>query len=213
MNIKKIFKRFYKELNDHYGRHRSWDRCYLYFGTNKPEVELAYLHLTAFLASFGMYRGSGRLSKIDYVVNKGATEIILKYKHLRQFSPDVGEIMNLKRELESYYKNKEIGVSPTNTLISKIIFGTLGCTPAYDTYFLLGIKEFGIKNSKFKISNKFDKDGLKLFYDFYEEKKNDFEFVKKEVELKTKVEYPPMKLIDLYFWLIGDEKIRNKNKK
>src|SRR3989338_201229 len=101
-NIQEAFRMFYKSLVISNNRDLAWERCYQYFGTDKPKVELGYLHLTAFLAVFGMYRGSSKL-------------------------------------LKKYYGGN--GISPTNTLISKVMLGTLGCVPAYDTSFIQGLRK------------------------------------------------------------------------
>ena len=68
------------------------------------------LQLAFYLASWGMYRGSLFLLQKDYKV------------HI----PVVKE-QELKNQLSF-------------TLITKILMGTLGCVPAYDRYFIAGIK-------------------------------------------------------------------------
>src|SRR3989344_5500275 len=173
-NIQEAFRMFYKSLVISNNRDLAWERCYQYFGTDKPKVELGYLHLTAFLAVFGMYRGSSKLSKKDYFVNRGAVEIILNYNHkqLREFSFDFGnieKIMKLKRKVE---KDK-------------------------------------------KIFHTFNKKSIAQLYEFYnyKEHKDDFEKVKEKIKSITQVEYPPMRLVDLYFWLIGNKKDEDKKKR
>jgi len=214
-NIQEAFRMFYKSLVISNNRDLAWERCYQYFGTDKPKVELGYLHLTAFLAVFGMYRGSSKLSKKDYFVNRGAVEIILNYNHkqLREFSFDFGnieKIMKLKRKLEKYYGGN--GISPTNTLISKVMLGTLGCVPAYDTSFIQGLRK--VEKDK-KIFHTFNKKSIAQLYEFYnyKEHKDDFEKVKEKIKSITQVEYPPMRLVDLYFWLIGNKKDEDKKKR
>ena len=115
-----------------------------------------------------------------------------------------------KRKLEKYYGGN--GISPTNTLISKVMLGTLGCVPAYDTSFIQGLRK--VEKDK-KIFHTFNKKSIAQLYEFYnyKEHKDDFEKVKEKIKSITQVEYPPMRLVDLYFWLIGNKKDEDKKKR
>lgn len=68
---------------------------------------------------------------------------------------DINLIINLGESIRQNYTERlkndvENNVKkPTETLISKILLGTLCCAPAYDRYFREKLKLKGIKNSGF----------------------------------------------------------------
>lgn len=59
--------------------------------------------------------------------------------------------------------NKRANINVTDTLITKIILGTFGCVPAYDMYFLKGLKYNGFKSRRF---NEYLLRELINFYEF-----------------------------------------------
>ncbi|MFW5982925.1 MAG: hypothetical protein ACOCQ4_00340, partial [bacterium] len=77
-------------------------------------------------------------------------------------------------------------------LITKILLGTIGCIPAYDNYFKKGLKKKGYVQS-FKPEPAFDR-----MLDFY---KNNWDEINSLTKYGT-----PMKIIDMYFFLVGLEK-------
>lgn len=108
----------------------------------------------------------------------------------------------IKDTIESYENNinkingerKEISV--TDTLCSKILLGVYGIMPAYDRYFINGIKAHGLQNTYLCESS------LKTLVQFYHEFID--EFMKcSELFFYDKVYYPSVKLIDMYFCQIG----------
>ena len=103
-------------------------------------------------------------------------------------------ILNLIEELSSYYRNTH-DVTPTDTLISKIILGTLGCLPAFDRFFIDGVKEkeYSFKNLKNK--------SLEGLFAFVESNQIELKNIQ-----KLHPKYPTMKIVDMYFWQIGFEK-------
>lgn len=74
--------------------------------------------------------------------------------------------------------------------------GTMGCVPAYDRYFISGIKYLKVSTGNYNINSI-----LKLV-DFYEKYFEEFETVRKNMKIKE-LEYPQMKLIDMCFWQVG----------
>ena len=204
-----------------FNRHDSWEHCYTAFG--KKESQDLALHLGFFLASWGMYRGSAGLLQKSYKIHEGAIEIIKGYLYLRSemiFADDWKKgVANLQEELMKYYGSsnfwfprikkksgikiveKDNKIKPTDTLISKIILGTLGCLPAYDGYFLAGIEK---ENKNFKI--RLGSDSLSQLSKIISDK--DFEI--KECK-KIWEEYPTMKLLDMYYWQVGFD-LDEKNK-
>lgn len=178
--------------------------------SNKTEsYDTLALHLGFYLASWGMYRGSSGLLWKDYKIHCGAIEILRNHSHLKFDSigemRDVDEILYLVSELKGCYSQitymkgeEEKVISSTDTLISKVILGSLGCLPAFDRYFNLGFfgKESLIINKK-SLSSVFDKT-LKM--------KPEIEKSQNWIFEKTNFWYPVMKVVDMYYWQLGFEK-------
>ena len=72
-------------LHDRFHRYKSWDNCFKIFSNEKPDDNHA-LQLGFYLASWGMYRGSGGLLQKNHLIHEGAVEIIYKnsYKILKK---------------------------------------------------------------------------------------------------------------------------------
>ena len=159
-----------------------------------------------------MYRGSTFLLKKDYKIHLPIVHVLSdpKYEKLRALDfktkaedkIKIGLIMDLGQEIRRIYKKN---FKPTDTLITKILLGTLGCVPAYDQNVVAGLKKTGIKPASFGVNSL---EGLILFY-----RKNEAEFNGLKSEMKTqegKIKYPVMKLLDMYLWTIGEAEIRAK---
>ena len=58
---------------------------------------------------------------------------------------------------------------PSNTLVTKILLGTLGCVPAYDRYFIDGMKQSNLPNKKFSPNS------IKTLQKFYTDNKIEFD--------------------------------------
>lgn len=91
---------------------------------------------------------------------------------------------------------------PTETLITKILMGTLGCTPAYDTYFIKGISAFNFMNRHFRLGS--ESKSLNELIDFFEKHEGEFK-IRSRLKLQEdkRILYPEMKLLDMMFWRIG----------
>ena len=181
-------------------RYNSWNHCYKAFGDlSKSDDELA-LHLGFYLASWGMYRGSSQLLQKDYTVHLNMVEVIRAFQDLRCTAESEVSIKNLDRVIALIQATKEvyrcIGVTATNTLVTKIILGTLGCLPAYDRFFIAGLKQ--CKEPFTTLS----KSSLTKLLSYVKEHKQKLENIKLEKNLEG---YPLMKLVDIYFWQIGYE--------
>ena len=77
--------------------------------------------------------------------------------------------------------------------------GSLGCVPAYDRYFISGVKDQHITTGFFNIRS------LLKLVDFYENNREKLEQLRSEFEFHGLL-YPQMKILDLGFWQIGFEK-------
>lgn len=81
----------------------------------------------------------------------------------------------------------------SNTLITKIILGTFGCVPAYDTYFIKGLKRTSMQY------HSLSKNSIKELYDLAA--KNITEIKQTIVSMPAqKGIYTIMKMIDIYMW-------------
>lgn len=201
------------------GRSRSWEHCYRVFRDARtapsPDYDYLSLHLAFYLASWGMYRGSCFILQKDYKVHTPIVEEILKPEYDCLFGlacadlrdDDVWEqYTNLYKYIDDYFdpiRNEVAGrvvpspVSPV--LITKILMGTLGCVPAYDTFFEKGVRHLGLKEKNY------NEDSLLELADFYEEHNDRLEEARRGMQTEDLV-YPQMKLLDMGFWQVGFER-------
>lgn len=212
-------------------RYASYDFCYGYFQTHRhhlaENMELSCLHLWSYLASWGMLRGSSKL--LQECSMKSLSEVInyidrLPEKIWNIDVPDytseeiLDKIVKIYSDLQERvagikFEEDSTGVSPTKTLITKIMLGTLGCVPAFDNNFVKAFKnEFSntnqCPNCNRKMSPKcafsdLNKVALKCIYCFYHDNKQILEnrhypvigFNGKQTMNLT---YKIAKLIDMY---------------
>lgn len=218
MKTKSTILRFLNNIeidSDH--RYTSWENCYKAFQKNNNRETLS-IHLAFYLASWGMYRGSSGLLQKNYKVHDGAVDIILDYKHLQCSSSfeisrnNIKDLNGLIKELEKYYGSisftrnyKNYKINPTITLITKVIMGTLGCLPAFDRYFLHGVKQEDycfINLSEFC---------LEYLFHFVENiEYNEICECQNLLNEKREMFYPKMKIVDMYFWQLGYDDIFSK---
>lgn len=77
--------------------------------------------------------------------------------------------------------------------------GTLGCVPAYDRFFIDGIKKHKVTTQEYSL-----KSVLRLAK-FYEEHNDRLEEARRGMWTEDLI-YPQMKVLDMGFWQIGFEK-------
>lgn len=209
--------KFYDTLKkDENGRYRSWEHCYSNFinARDNKNAELDYLslQLAFYLASWGMYRGSSFLLQKDYKIHIPVVKELLK----KEYDPLAGiDCVELKREenqrlleninafLDEYYsnirdevKNIKVRNQLSSTLITKILMGTLGCVPAYDRYFISGIKKQKVASGNYNMKS------IIQLVDFYEKNIVELENIRKDMKVNG-MAYPQMKILDMAFWQIG----------
>lgn len=208
-------------LNKDNGRYRSWEHCYYIFNrarnnnarNNETYIDYLSLHLAFYLASWGMYRGSSFLLKRDYKTHEEAVKIILEEKYDKLCGIECSKLKDkkylellfkLSDRLNEYYTNirnetktddKKDKVS--DTLITKILMGTMGCVPAYDRYFVAGIRKQHVATGNFN-----EKSVISLI-EFYENLNEKLEIERRKLKIKEMLEYPQMKMLDMGFWQIG----------
>lgn len=209
-------------------RYRSWQHCYLFFATEKakqrPDLDLASLHLGFYLASWGMYRGSSFLLQKDYLVHKDAVRCLLSQKNLPLYEPDdrimdedkslAEDILALATELRQLYhqhyqntagrdgKTKE---DLSATLLTKVLMGAMGCSPAYDEFVRTALASNGL-------TQRFGLRSLRQVMAFVVEHKDAFHRAQADFRFDNH-RFPLMKLADMYFWQKGFEAGRKYRKK
>jgi len=199
-------------VEDTFHRYKSWEHCFTAFASETEEDHLA-LHLGFYLASWGMYRGSSGLLQKNYKIHIEAVSIIKSERYMplqcnssnEMISERICLLFELKNKLSKHYaeikfsrgNNTNLKISPTDTLISKILLGTLGCVPAYDRYFNMGLNQKKIQNKTLSESS------IENLLAVIKANKAALIEVQQSILAKTGVYYPFMKIMDMYFWQIG----------
>ena len=168
-----------------------------------------------------MYRGSSFLLQKDYKNHIPVVEEILRPEYNKLFgihcselkkNENLNTLKKLEENISSYYseerskyytkdlkEEKEVKNKLSSTLITKILMGTLGCVPAYDRYFIDGIKSQKVSTGIFNTKS------LLLLVDFYEQNEIKLEIERNKMEVYG-LPYPQMKFLDMGFWYIGYER-------
>ena len=203
----------------------------------KNQIDLACLNLAFYLASWGMYRGSTFVRWKDYKIYKGVVETLLKPEfndlwdpmyydallsgenEINENSYKIEKVFELKNDLiQSLELHRQItrlkglkivqeSKTVTDTLVTKILLGTMGCVPAYDNYFRKGLGAKAIKPR-----NGFNKRSFVRVLNFCKVDLIEFRKVKIPI-LRSEYYYPLMKIIDMYFWTVGAEENDKEQKK
>lgn len=219
---------FYNVLQqDKNGRYKSWEHCYSTFyearKETNPDVDYLSLMLAFYLASWGMYRGSSFLLQKDYKIHVPIVKELLKPKYdclvdikcVDFRDQKIQELVfhDLQLFFKDYYKDvrssvaeKETKRGVSDTLITKILMGTLACVPAYDRYFISGIKETKVSTGNYNINS------ILRLADFYETNQEKLEATRRTLKVGVH-DYPQMKMIDMGFWQIGFELDLNRGLK
>ena len=201
------------------GRSRSWEHCYRVFRDARtdpsPDYNYLSLHLAFYLASWGMYRGSSFLLQKDYKVHTPIVEEILKPEYdclfglacadLRE-SEVQGSLEKLHKYIAKHFRpirnevaGREVASPVSPVLITKILMGTLGCVPAYDRFFVDGIKKHKVTTQEYS------RKSVRKLAEFYEAHNDRLEEARRGMRTED-LTYPQMKLLDMGFWQVGFEK-------
>ena len=201
------------------GRSRSWEHCYRVFRDARtapsPDYDYLSLHLAFYLASWGMYRGSSFLLQKDYKVHKPIVEKVLKPEYdclfgiacadvrnddvreqLKKLSDDIADDF---RPIRNEVAGRVVRSQVSPILITKILLGTLGCVPAYDTFFEKGVRHLGLKEKNY------NEDSLLELAAFYEAHNDRLEEARRGMRVGD-LTYPQMKLLDMGLWQVGFER-------
>ena len=212
---------YYQMKNIPNHRYLSWEHCYSRFikarSKKNYDIDNLSLHLSFYLASWGMYRGSSFLLQRDYKVHCPIVEEILKPEYDVLVALNFEDLLNNKNKQQEMLKKlsdkltsiygkirkdviqKEIKKDASSVLLTKVLLGTLACTPAYDRFFVDAIKSEKITTGNYNLCSML---GLA---EFYQEHSEDFEKVRKIMRLVDGTIYLQMKFIDMGLWKIGFE--------
>lgn len=152
MSIRSIVRQYKQNSEDPHHRYLSQEICRNYFFKNRKTLlqrkELSCLHLAFYLASWGMLRASADLLQ----KNVHFYEWIIKYIfncRLEVWGIDVNQyddrrIALLSKIYDDLAENlKEKNVSPTDTLVTKIMFGVFESVPALDVNVKFALRRDG----------------------------------------------------------------------
>ena len=216
--------KFYDEL-DKNRNHRScsWEHCYSAFydvikNERVQDYDYLALHLAFYLASWGMYRGSSFLLQYDYKVHVvPIKEYLLDNKDLfgiewskldeDELKEKLNLLEDLSNKLKEYYEklrvaisDKDIKTEVSDILITKILLGSLGCVPAYDSFFKVAARKYNVTTGIYNTKS------INKLVEFYKNNENDLEETRKHLIIKnTDIKYPQMKLLDMALWELGQE--------
>ena len=102
--------------------------------------------------------------------------------------------MKLSESITEAYVASGAGV-PTDTLLTKILLGTVGCVPAYDRYFKKALADTGAASQVFSAKS------IRTLGNLYLAHKDEFEKLRKHCG--SRIEYPAAKILDMCFFEYG----------
>ena len=155
--------RLYTKGRKPHFRDASWGYCYSFFRDHREQRDAlrpggklhrqACMELAAYMASWGMYRGSGPLLQrsavqfgpvVEAMVNADAEGTSLWDLDVDRYGKETftlleAEVSRLRGALKKW-PVKDRGVTPT--VVTKLMLGVYGCVPAFDDYVRQGAGSF-----------------------------------------------------------------------
>jgi hypothetical protein len=234
--IENLLREYTKQINSLH-RYSSFDYCFNYFQAFKhsnnirglfaiENKEVSSLQLAFYLASWGMYRGSTALLKhsshvllpvLEWISSTDDTYWNVGLENYETNSNVMKDIyMNIGSRLNFTITDLPYRQQPTAVLITKIMLGVFGNTPALDEFLMAGIGENSLGSGGYKIQ--FEKvepiwQSLAKFYS-----KNKDLLCKHNMYSinfdgsKSSTRYSPAKIIDMVFFERGRATLK-KNRK
>lgn len=218
-------------------RYSSFDYCYNYFQSfyksnsisqigAKENLELSVLQLAYYLASWGMMRGSTALLRHSSHALIPVVEFIA-YTHEKYWDINIDNYDSRINDLGYLYTEigrlidiplikdgKDKAQEATTVLITKILLGVYGNTPAMDDFFMKGIGKSNFTNSNYLNSFKKVKNIWNDLSNFYKKHKPLFDsksIPSLQFDRKDSITmYPKAKLIDMLFFEKGNEIIKQE---
>jgi hypothetical protein len=180
-----------------------------------------------------MFRGSGLLIQKDYTIYGAIIDLLLRSDYQELWRPrflkgllmskgaisaddeQVGLVFDLAKQIRNYINELPIirnhrscreSANCTNTIVTKILLGTLVCTPAYDANFPKGLTARGVRRC-----GSFTRDCFTNLLNVCREERLWQALERQPIE-RYGVVYPVMRVVDLYFWKKGfDESEKNRH--
>jgi len=170
MKVEGNLRRYLADRSDPSGRYASFDYCYNYFQAHRetgvpvlrepPQLQISCLHLGFFLASWGMFRGSGKLLTRSARCFVPVIEAIVEAPtRVWDIDADCYTDEAVETIMAVYHSlGRVLPGGHSQTLVTKTMLGVFGCVPAFDTYVMRnpGMSTFGPR-------------ALRRIRDFYQE--------------------------------------------
>ena len=215
LGVEGIVEQFLKKANNKEHRYRSQELCYQYFysakkknvlANNNENLQLSCLHLAAYLASWGMYRGSSFLLKeknflfYESIVNY-ISELDIDYWGIdvNDYSTQYKRMVDVYERLAGFLRYED--KMATDTRVTKVMLGVFSNVPAFDQYFK---KSMGIYNGSFEKK-------LSRVLKFYNDHESELKKVQYYLKLEYGKKYSFAKIIDMYGFQKGlIDSVKNK---
>lgn len=140
-----------------FSRAAAWNHLYVFIQDHLDELKdaksdsdlysRACAELAAYLAAFGMYRYSTKLMMTNKVIFAPVLHSLIQTASQQKVTPfqdrfSQDQIKALIEATRSALQKaaEDVPLAVTDTLVSKILHGTFGCIPAFDTFFVAGIR-------------------------------------------------------------------------
>jgi hypothetical protein len=156
-----------------------------------------------------MYRGSSFLLSHAHTVHRAVIDTLAQRRFLPLWGAefdgaDAADLVPLTLDaagaIRASYQpfSSMVGsLPPTDTLVTKVILGTLGCLPACDRYFISGFKRAGFAYSYL------NRPFIERVVDFCCKNRRALRAEQARIERRHQCRYPLMKLVDMHFWQLG----------
>ena len=146
--------------------------------------------------------------KKSFHIHKKPIKELLRRKYNCLWNTNLGSLkkpetldllFKLKDALKNLYLSQTKGTNEiTDALVTKILLGTLGRSPAFDRFF-----QKGCKKRRIRPYSNFSKRSVLALIAFYQNNYRTFLSIRERIKELSGISYPPMKLVDMFFWSVG----------
>jgi hypothetical protein len=160
-----------------------------------------------------MYRGSGFLLQHAYTIHLDVIKTLTSSRLARLWETEFGagqsdnELAPLVltaasaiRHAYQPFSSSAVAGDATDTLVTKVLLGTIGCLPACDRFFIDGFKAAGLSYSRLNMHF------VNRLLEFTHANLPALRAEQSRIKSRSGVRYPVMKLVDMYFWQLGYER-------
>ncbi len=215
-----IIKQFAKEFrSDPNHREFSWDHAHHYWkefaADQSGNEDLAALHLSFYLASFGMYRGKSDLLNRDYKAlapaikflkkqaNNGLADCLFSDRPAEKLACELKELSTRLRDelIPTLVRPEKLTVRVSDTLLSKLMLVTLDCVPAFDQQVKRALND--LLHDEYGKGDSFAARRLGQLIALARENKSLIECAHETLKDRYGDDYPLNRIFDLYLWRRG----------